>query len=328
MPAETSHRYGVVAIGRNEGERLKQCLTSAQGADAIVYVDSGSTDSSVAWARNCGVEVIELDMKKGFTAARARNTGFRRLMELRPDLAYVQFVDGDCELAKQWPERSMAFLDEHPRVCAAFGRRRERHPEHSFYNALCDREWNVPLGEARFFGGDVMIRTAALTQAGGYREELIAGEEPELSVRLRAFGWAIWRLDQEMTLHDAAISRFSQWWLRMVRSGYAFAQGRHLHGSTLEKLWIWESRRAWLWGFWLPLVCLGAIASFGISGLTSLLVYPLQILRRMTRLSGPWSERFQLALFEMLARFSEALGQLRFLRDRLAGRHGRIVEYK
>lgn len=327
-PAETSCRYGVVAIGRNEGERLKQCLTSAQGADAVVYVDSGSTDGSVAWAKGRGIDVIELDMTTGFTAARARNAGFRRLMELRPDLAYVQFVDGDCELAKQWPERAIAFLAEHPRVCAAFGRRRERHPEHSFYNALCDREWNVPLGEARFFGGDVMLRTAALTQSGGYSDEMIAGEEPELSVRLRALGWTIWRLDEEMTLHDAAIRRFSQWWLRMVRSGYAYAQGRHLHGPTPEKLWVWESRRAWIWGVWLPLACLIAIAVYGPWGLVIGLLYPLQVVRRMTRLSGPWSERFGLALFETLARFSEAVGQLRFWRDRLAGRHGRIVEYK
>ena len=101
--------------------------------------------------------------------------------------------------------------------------------------------------EARAFGGDVMIRAAALENVGGYRDDLIAGEEPELCIRLRAAGWRIWRLPYEMTSHDAAMTRFSQWWRRAMRAGYAFAQGAHLHGASPERHWVWESRRAWLW---------------------------------------------------------------------------------
>jgi glycosyltransferase involved in cell wall biosynthesis len=41
----------VVAIGRNEGDRLKACLRSVVDVAAlVVYVDSGSTDDSVAFA--------------------------------------------------------------------------------------------------------------------------------------------------------------------------------------------------------------------------------------------------------------------------------------
>ena len=44
---------GVVAIGRNEGERLRRCLESLDGHGlTVVYVDSGSTDDSVALARS------------------------------------------------------------------------------------------------------------------------------------------------------------------------------------------------------------------------------------------------------------------------------------
>ena len=93
-----------------------------------------------------------------------------------------------------------------------------------------------------------MMRTAALEAVGGFRDDLIAGEEPELCVRLRAKGWRIWRLDTEMALHDAAMTRFQQWWRRTMRTGYAFAQGAYLHGARPERHWIWESRRAWLWG--------------------------------------------------------------------------------
>src|SRR6476660_3526039 len=81
----------VVAIGRNEGERLQRCLESVRPqCETIVYVDSGSDDGSVDLARGLGVEVVELDMSIPFTAARARNEGLRRLRELRPSLEYVQ----------------------------------------------------------------------------------------------------------------------------------------------------------------------------------------------------------------------------------------------
>ncbi|WP_108514953.1 glycosyltransferase family 2 protein [Bradyrhizobium algeriense] len=328
MRTSASSHFGVVAIGRNEGERLKRCLASASEAELIVYVDSGSTDGSVQWARSRGVTVVALDMSRAFTAARARNAGFARLKQLAPHLNYVQFVDGDCELVKEWPHRAVEFLQAHDEVCAVFGRRRERYPDRSIYNRICDDEWNVPVGIARACGGDVMMRRQALEKVGGYREDFIAGEEPELCVRLRSVGWKIWRIDHEMTLHDAAITRFGQWWLRMVRSGYAFALGRQVHGSPPERLWVWESRRAWIWGMGIPAVCALAVALFGLQGLALLLVYPLQLLRRVLRLSGALKSRFQFAILEQLARLAESIGQIRFLRDRLTGQHSKILEYK
>src|SRR5437762_12151263 len=118
---------GVVAIGRNEGERLRRCLTSVlPSAAAVVYVDSGSTDESVAMACSLRVSIVALDMSIPFTAARARNEGLRRLRAIAPDVGYVQFVDGDCEVQPGWLELAAAFLDAHPHAAAACGRRRER----------------------------------------------------------------------------------------------------------------------------------------------------------------------------------------------------------
>lgn len=319
---------GVVAIGRNEGDRLKRCLASAGRAERVVYVDSGSSDGSVAWARGQGIDVVELDTSAGFTAARARNAGFRRLQQLAPQLQLVQFVDGDCELAAGWLEAATAHLARQADAGAVFGRLRERHPERSIYNWLCDKEWDGPLGEVKHCGGNAMMRAAALTAVGGYRDDLIAGEEPELCVRLRRSGWSIWRIDAEMGLHDAAMTRFRQWWLRRVRSGYAFAQGSHLHGSSPERHWVWESRRAWLWGFWLPLACAAAVIILGPWGLALLLIYVLQLLRRTLQQRGGWRERTRLPLFELLGRFGEAAGLLRFAADRLFKGRSQIIEYK
>ena len=105
---------GVVVIGRNEGERLRRCLQSVCGvAQSVVYVDSGSSDDSVAMSRGFGVAVVDLDMRTPFTAARARNEGFARLMSLQPTLEYVFFVDGDCEVIEGWLDSGLEFLETH-----------------------------------------------------------------------------------------------------------------------------------------------------------------------------------------------------------------------
>jgi glycosyltransferase involved in cell wall biosynthesis len=320
--------FGAVAIGRNEGARLGRCLASMPAGVPVVYVDSGSGDGSVDRARELGASVVELDLTVPFTAARARNAGYECLIAIAPHIEFVLFIDGDCQLARAWPATAIAFLHERPEVAAVAGRRREQDPQRSVYNWLCDREWDRPPGEAAELGGDIMVRLAAFRAEGGYRDDLIAGEEPELCVRLRAAGWRVWRLDEEMTTHDADMTRFGQWWRRTVRSGYAYAQGHYLHGAGPARHYAWEYRRAWLWGLVLPLACLGLGLAFWPWGWLSLLIYPLQFLRQTLRQTGPLADRTTIALFQMLARFAEAAGQLRFLRDRLLGRQARLIEYK
>jgi GT2 family glycosyltransferase len=320
---------GVVAIGRNEGESLDKCLQSIAGrAAATVYVDSGSDDGSLSRAREAGCHVIAMDTQVPFTAARARNDGFRYIRQLAPHLPYVQFIDGDCELVEDWIPKAVAFLDEHRDVAVVCGRRRERRPTNSIYNMLCDVEWNTPIGDTKACGGDALVRADAFEQVGRYRADLIAGEDPELCVRFRTKGWRVYRLDAEMTLHDAAMTRFGQWWRRTVRSGYAFAQGAHLHGAPPERHFVWQSRRAWLWGICLPLMCMVASILYGGWGWATWLVYPLQVLRLTVRSVGPLRQRALVALFQVLARFPEGAGQIKFLGDRLIGRQARIIEYK
>jgi len=267
-------------------------------------------------------------MSLPFTAARARNQGYRRLRQLAPELAYIQFVDGDCEIEANWIEKASAFLDLNQDVAVVCGRRRERFPNRSIYNRLCDLEWDTPIGQAKACGGDALMRADAFEQVAGYRDKLIAGEEPELCLRLRAAGWKIWRLDAEMTQHDAAIVQFSQWWWRHVRSGYAFAQGAYFHGQTAERHWVWETLRALFWGTTLPIVSLLALALFGPWGLLPLLIYPLQFARRLSQRSESLGTRSQLTFFELLTRFPESSGVFTFMRDLLLGRHGRLIEYK
>jgi GT2 family glycosyltransferase len=317
---------GAVVIGRNEGPRLLACLTSLRGIGRVIYVDSGSTDGSVTAARSAGALVVELDLARPFTAARARNAGLAVLAAEQPP-AYVQFVDGDCELRDGWIAAARAFLDTHPRAAVACGRRRERFPLASVYNRLCDHEWDTPVGPARACGGDALMRLAALQAAGGFRDGLIAGEEPELCLRLRAAGWQIWRLDAEMSLHDAAITRFGQWWRRARRAGHAFAEGAALHGAPPERHWVAETRRALAWGLGLPLLAL-ALAAASPAGLLVLLAYPLQVLRLAARDGPGRRDAWERAFFLTLGRFPEMLGVLEFRLGTLFGRRAGLIEYK
>jgi hypothetical protein len=118
------------------------------------------------------------------------------------------------------------------------------------------------------------------------------------------------------------------WQRRTLRGGYAFAQGAHLHGASPERHWVWESRRAMLWGLYLPLICITSGIVLGPWGAAIGVIYPLQIARQSLRNSGSVRERMTLALFQVLGRFPEAVGQLTFFRDRWLARPGALIEYK
>lgn len=323
---------GVVAIGRNEGQRLVRCLESVIGrAGAVVYVDSVSTDDSVNAARQRGAEVVCLDLSKPFTAARARNEGFAALMRIDPKLEYVQFVDGDCEIAEGWLERAKSTLNENAKLAVVCGRRRERNPQQTIYNRLCDMEWNTPVGKAQACGGDALVRVRAFEEVGGYDPSVIAGEEPEMCIRLRRRGWEIERIDAEMTLHDAQMTRFGQWWKRSVRAGHAYAQGAAMHGREPGRHWVHQVRSNWVWGLIVPVIALGAAwPTWGIS-LVLLGLYPLlgwRISRSMRRRGfGPADARVY-AVFCVIGKFPNVWGQIRYHAMRLLGRNSRIIEYK
>ncbi|HEU4459257.1 MAG TPA: glycosyltransferase [Methylibium sp.] len=316
----------LVAIGRNEGERLRRCLASVQGrVGCLVYVDSGSTDGSVEAARVLGADVVELDMRQPFTAARARNAGVARVREKLPGVRFIQMVDGDCEVAAGWLDTARAALDAEPTLAAVLGRRRERFPQASIYNRLCDIEWTIPPGLVKACGGDVMFRAEALAQVGGYRDDLIAGEEPELCIRLRQRGWQIRCVAAEMTLHDAAMTRFGQWWRRSTRAGYAYAEGARLHGAPPERHWVKPLKSALAWSLGPPLAAMVGVAAFGWMGLLPLLAYPLQVARLALRGGEARGAR---ALFLVLGKFPEAQGALRYARLALLKRRGGLIEYK
>jgi GT2 family glycosyltransferase len=335
-----------VVIGRNEGERLRRCLASirdapgASASDVIVYVDSGSTDSSCALAREHGADVVELDLERPFTAARARNAGFERLLAIAPATEFVQFVDGDCELRRGWIETGVRALRDQTDVAVVCGRRRERASDHSVYDRLCDIEWDTPVGDARACGGDALMRVSAFRGVGGFDATMIAGEEPELCLRLARSGFRIVRLHAEMTLHDAAMTRWTQWWQRAVRTGHTTAELLAKHGDAREHRRLRRASSAIAWGVALPLVAGGVLAwavwSANPAAIVAAVSLPLVayalLLVRITRrcaVTGRCGADARAYAFScVLAKWPECWGMALYVVRRAAGRRARWIEYK
>ena len=288
----------------------------------------GSLDNSIAEAEQLGAVTVQLDLGQPFTAARARNEGFKTLMSVEPSTRFVQFIDGDCELVPTWLDAALRFIANREDVAVVCGRRRELYPERSLYNKLCDIEWNTPIGEALACGGDALMRVEPFQEVGGFRSNLIANEEPELCVRLRQKGWKIWRLDAEMTCHDAAITKFNQWWARAVRSGYGDTEISWLYlndkGQTKEKRAV---ASAMLWAGLLP-VAIVVGAFFHPVFLFAALVYPVQVTRIAINKSPGSIASWVYAAFIMLAKFAQLWGALKYVWYHRRRQQLPLIEYK
>lgn len=320
---------GIVIIGRNEGKRLQSCLQALAHRTAV-YVDSGSADGSVPFAKGMALDVLELDTSRPFTAARARNEGFARLQELDASVRYVQFVDGDCEIADGWLERAHSFLEKYDQCAVVCGRLQELHADASIYNRLCQMEWQKQPGEIAACGGIFMIHASSFAEIGGFDPNVIAAEDDELCLRLRRKGWKIVFVDEDMASHDAAMTRFGQWWKRAVRGGYAYAQGVALHGKS-DGHFVKDVRRILVWGLILPMTAAAlAWPTYGGS-LLLFLAYPLLLIKiyRYGRSRGWTSSDARLyAFFTVLAKFPGLLGLLKFHWRRLTGGQQCIIEHK
>lgn len=312
---------GIVVIGRNLGALLQESLQSVRGqCDNVVYVDSGSTDGSVAQAEPYHIPVVALDSSQPFSSARGRNAGARFLLAQNNQLEFIQFVDGDCLLAGGFISAALKILRADSRIAAVCGQRRECFPHISVYQHFTALGWESPVGEIEFCGGDALVRVSAFRQVNGFDERLHTGEDPEMALRLRRAGWKLWCIPDDMTYHDARMTQFDQWWKRSMRTGYAYAEGTWMHGRSPERYRVHESTSIWFWGAGVWLAALGLARPSRGTSMFLLLGYPLLMARIYKRsLARGWSaEDARLyAIFCVLGKFPQLQGQLQFLAERL-----------
>lgn len=321
---------GVVIIGRNEEERLEMCLVSvlAQCSD-VVYVDSASTDSSAAIAERMGVPVVRLPQDDRLNAAYARNAGVTGLERHAGPRDLIQFLDGDCRLADGWVESASAFLASRLDVAAVCGWRLEERPTRNIFHRICSVEWRLGgQGDVHSFAGEVMIRADVYHAQHGYDERLIAGEEPELSDRIRSAGGRIVRLDVVASHHDIDMTSWREWWRRSVRAGYSYAQVTHL--DRRPTIYRGAQRKTLLWGGLVPLVALVSLPRTRLPMLAALGKACTSGWRAARRLPSSTSngDRVAWALSCALWPLAGSCGVIRYWRDVFRGDRSRIIEYK
>lgn len=315
----------VVIIGRNEGDRLVASLASVAKTGArIVYVDSGSTDGSIAAARDVGAQVVELDLSVPFTAARARNEGFAAL---DPKPEYVQFIDGDCMIVDGWLDRARAFLEANDDAGIVTGWRSEIHPDASVFNGMAEVEWHRPAGDILGCGGDMMVRTEVFQETEGFNPRIIAAEDEEFCTRVRKAGWRVHRLPEDMTRHDADMMHARQWWQRAVRTGHGFAQVGALHPEYFAR----DRQRVWVYAVILPLIALAGLMFWpwlliGVLGLYALSY--VRTVRGLTANGLPQDKALHQSIYLSLSKFPNLLGIITYHWRVLRHRDMAIIEYK
>lgn len=330
----TTHNIGFVVIGRNEGERLKTGLNAIKticSQAPIVYVDSGSTDDSVAFANAININTVELDMSIPFTAARARNTGFLTLLEQHPNTEYVQFLDGDCELLSGWVDIAVKHLSEHSNIGIVSGRRSERFPNASIYNQLIDIEWNTPPGEILAVLGDMCVKVEAFQSINGFNETIIAAEDDDFCLRARRAGYLTYRIDAPMSKHDANIMTLSQWYRRSKRGGHGYANIHHLHGKGPEHYFKREVKGVLFWGALIPsafIILLFLAPALSLVILLAYIAFVSKTILRRRRLGDSPRTAIAYGLLIFSGKVSEFMGMIQYCKNHLLSRKHQLIEYK
>ncbi len=323
MNASLPH-IGVVIIGVNVKNHLADCVRSVRAADypqdliAITYVDGGSTDGSEQIAgRLGGIAVIALNDAHP-TPGRGRNAGWKAAQA-----PLIQFLDADTTVDPHWFKRAVTALNGH--VAAVCGWRREKYPQKNVFHKLTQMEWRYETGPCRYFGGDVLIRRQTLAATGGFDESLVAGEDPELSYRIRHQAGRIVRIDAAMTTHDINMGTWRQYWKRACRSGYAYAEIGLRFVNRKEKLWFRELLRVSAVALLPPAVAAAGIAMghAAVAGVMAVLIIGrpfLRLHRIKTESQCNWAEALLYAGHATVVIYPQFCGVVRYLAGRLLGR--------
>lgn len=176
-------QLSICVIGRNEGRHLAACAASLRQLDSLgivyetVFVDSASTDDSVAIAHAHFEKVICLSASHLLNAGAARHVGTNHCRG-----TWILYMDGDMELcAESLPviEDLIRSGRKHGGLCA--------YTENVFPDGtrdLIEFKGNLPGKPCRMIGGTSILPRDAVIAAGNWSCALFAYEESELYARL------------------------------------------------------------------------------------------------------------------------------------------------
>lgn len=298
----------VVAVRNGEGtiERcvrsLTECVPPAGFEVELIVVDDGSTDSTAdIVARYPNVRLLR---QPPTGASAARNHGIR---ESRGSA--IAFTDADCEVDRSWLIELVNCL----RATDAAAAGGSQSPPHDISGLALDvARFLQAVG---FFGGYTRLaqvvrevdhnpscnsayRRAALTEVGGFSENLWPGEDVELDLRIGRRGHRIVYNPRARVCHHR---RDALWSFSRMMARYGCWSGGYLtrHYGLFRPL------------SWAPMVLLALIGALllatlfapalGIASAAILALVPLLLFRRSGAPASAWPRMYLLALIALVS---------------------------
>lgn len=176
-----SRTVGVVVPCKDEVATIGSCLTALReqvpSPVRVVVVDNGSTDGSLAIARQLADEVLEVPAGP---ISRLRNLGAAAL----GDVDALGFVDADCEVQPGWVAAGLGRLDAVDLV----GARAQAAPDAPWVARRWAAIEEARAHDDRVWSQHLMISRTTFERIGGFDENLPTGEDIDLSTRVAQAG--------------------------------------------------------------------------------------------------------------------------------------------
>lgn len=183
--------FSVIIPTLNEEESLGICFRSLMKQTyrefEVIIVDGGSHDSTIDMAERNGFDILEVEKTRPHDVSAAKNEGARHA---KGDALF--FLDADTAME---PNCLKALVEEYRefevagvacRVLPFDGNGLER-AMYQVNNALAKAANRVGIHELSYFSCH-SYRKGSFEKAGGFREDLFACEDLDLSLRLRRLG--------------------------------------------------------------------------------------------------------------------------------------------
>lgn len=185
---ELSTLISIVVPAFNEEQLITPCLEAIDAAltansdrdftAEVIVVDNNSSDDTAALARRAGARVVFEPVNQ---IARARNAG---AAEAKGD--WLLFVDADSRLSAELLEDIFRLIEGGRSVGCGTAMRMDGIP---WWAQATLQSWNGLSRQLRWAAGALLLcRADAFNDVGGFNQKLYAGEEIELSRRLKKWG--------------------------------------------------------------------------------------------------------------------------------------------
>jgi len=231
-------QWSVIVIARNEESNIGKCLESVTIAFderqyELIFVDSASTDRTIAIASNYDIRLIQLSPAGPLRPSVGRHIGLQYAQGKN-----ILFLDGDMTLDPNWVPLAENALASDDRLAGVAGEMVHLLPnEHDNDKVFSQSYPDSDYRAADHLAGSSAYRQDPLRIIGGFNPFLYSCEEAELGARLRKAGYRLVRLRAPMTMHAPEFSKETiDELFRRRRRGFFIGLGQFVRYSIQNKL--------------------------------------------------------------------------------------------